>query len=100
MSKEIAQKMNYQEREALKTFTERCALRDDMQSLQMTLRMITHWMRQPIEIDFSEYASQWTAAQAERGDGNHSTFEMAEQWPLTTEMKISHGCSDYMRKYL
>ena len=92
MNTETSQKMTYQEREALKGFTDKRALQGDTQSLQMTLRMIAHWMRQP--------ATHWTAAQAGRDDGNHSTAAMAEQWPLREEMKISPGGSDYMRKYL
>ncbi len=94
MNTETSQKMTYQEREALKGFT------DKRQSLQMTLRMIAHWMRQPAEIGFTEYATHWTAAQAGRDDGNRSTAAMAEQWPLREEMKIIPGGSDYMRKYL
>lgn len=100
MNTETSQKMTYQEREALKGFTDKRALQGDTQSLQMTLRMIAHWMRQPAEIGFTEYATHWTAAQAGRDDGNHSTAAMAEQWPLREDMKIIPGGSDYMRKYL
>lgn len=52
MNTETSQKMTYQEREALKGFTDKRALQGDTQSLQMTLRMIAHW----------------TAAQAGRDD--------------------------------
>ncbi|EIZ1308581.1 hypothetical protein MPJ34_004492, partial [Escherichia coli] len=53
MNTETSQKMTYQEREALKGFTDKRALQGDTQSLQMTLRMIAHWMRQPAEIGFT-----------------------------------------------
>lgn len=95
MITESSQKMTYQERESLKTFTDRCALQGDTQSLQMTLRMLTHWMRQASQIEFTEYATHWTAAQAQRDDGNHSTGAMAYQWPLRSELKIKLGYSEY-----
>lgn len=95
MSTESSQKMTYQERESLKTFTDRCALQSDTQSLQMTLRMLAHWMRQPSETGFTDYAAHWTAAQAGRDDGNHSTGAMAYQWPLRSGLKIKQGYSEY-----
>ena len=98
MSREIGQKMSYLEREQLKTFTDRCAVQNDTQSLQMTLRMITHWMRQEQEITFTEYASHWTAAQANREDGNHSTESMVKEWPLRGEPRIHPGYSDYIAR--
>ncbi|HFV1899985.1 TPA: hypothetical protein ACH71W_000259 [Escherichia coli] len=45
MNTETSQKMTYQEREALKGFTDKRALQGDTQSLQMTLRMIAHWVK-------------------------------------------------------
>lgn len=96
MSKDIAQKMTYQEREQLKTFADKCASSGDIQSLQNTLILIAHWMRQGQEISFTEYASNWTAAQAGREDGNQSTREMMSEWPLTGEQKIAPGYSDYI----
>lgn len=46
-------------------------------------------------VSFTEYASQWTEAQRERSDGNHSTPEMAKQWPFSGKRCISPGGSDY-----
>ncbi|WP_156994693.1 hypothetical protein [Tatumella morbirosei] len=52
-------------------------------------------MRQATQIEFTEYAAHWTAAQARRDDGNHSTGAMAYQWPLRSGLKIKPGYSEY-----
>lgn len=87
--------MNYEEREALKAFAGQCERCGDVQSLTRTLVMIAHWMRQGKPVSFTEYASQWTEAQRERDDGNHSTPEMAKQWPFSGKRCIREGFSDY-----
>ncbi|EFB4000249.1 hypothetical protein MU156_004767 [Escherichia coli] len=91
----IPQGMTYIEREELKSFATSCGLRGDIQSLTRTLIMIAHWMRQGKPVSFTEYASQWTEAQRERDDGNHSTPEMAKQWPFSGKRCINPGGSDY-----
>ncbi len=74
----ILQGMTRTEREELKSFATQCGNAGDIQSLERTLIMIAHWMRQGQRVSFTEYASQWTEAQRERSDGNHSTPEMAK----------------------
>ncbi|MVT02138.1 hypothetical protein CD006_05625 [Enterobacter sp. 10-1] len=73
----------------------RCGAAGDNQSLERTLIMIAHWMRQGQRVTFTEYASQWTEAQKHRKDGNQSTPEMAEAWPFRGKRCISPGGSDY-----
>lgn len=77
MNTETSQKMTYQEREALKGFTDKRALQGDTQSLQMTLRMIAHWMRQPAEIDLQNMQHTGRQLRPDVDDGNHSTVQ---QW--------------------
>lgn len=89
------QGMTYREREELKGFAVACEMRGDVQSLTRTLVMIAHWMRQGRRVSFTEYASQWTEAQRERDDGNHSTPEMVAQWPFTGKRCIYRGGSHY-----
>lgn len=89
------QVMTYGERESLKHFATKCGADGDIQSLERTLIMIAHWMRQGWRITFSEYAGQWTEAQRARTDGYHSTDAMAEQWPFSGKRCISAGGSDY-----
>lgn len=91
----IPQGMTRTEREELKSFATQCGNAGDIQSLERTLIMIAHWMRQGQRVSFTEYASQWTEAQRERSDGNHSTPEMAKQWPFSGKRCISPGGSDY-----
>ncbi|MCF3290901.1 hypothetical protein L1027_24545, partial [Escherichia coli] len=91
----ILQGMTRTEREELKSFATQCGNAGDIQSLERTLIMIAHWMRQGQRVSFTEYASQWTEAQRERSDGNHSTPEMAKQWPFSGKRCISPGGSDY-----
>ncbi|WP_250204144.1 hypothetical protein [Escherichia coli] len=93
--KNFYQCMSSREREDLKSFVTRCEIRGDIQSLSRTLIMIAHWMRQGNPVNFTEYASQWTEAQLERDDGNHSTPEMAQQWPFSGKRCIRKGYSDY-----
>lgn len=89
------QRMTYHEREKLKSFTYQCFSNSDTKSLERTLIMIAHWMRQGQRISFTEYASQWTEAQKNRTDGNHSTPAMAQQWPFSGKRCISKSGSDY-----
>ena len=75
----IPQGMTRTEREELKVSLH-SGNAGDIQSLERTLIMIAHWMRQGQRVFiYWEYASQWTEAQRERSDGNHSTPEMAKQ---------------------
>lgn len=89
------QSMDYSEREALKRFAARCGANNDVQSLERALIMIAHWMRQGQRISFTEYASQWTEAQKDRENGNHSTEAMAKTWPFGGKRCISKAGSDY-----
>jgi hypothetical protein len=91
----IAQGMTSAEREALKTFAISCDIDGDIQSLTRTLVMIAHWMRQGQRVSFTEYASQWTQAQKDRDDGNHSTPAMQAQWPFSGKRCISPAYSYY-----
>lgn len=90
-----SQFMTYSEREALKIFAGRCASKGDMDSMEKTITMITHWMHQGITIPFSEYAGQWVNAQSERTDGNASTVAMLEQWSCAGRTLIGKGKSEY-----
>lgn len=89
------QAMTYHEREELKFFAYRCAASGDIQSLERTLIMIAHWMRQGQRIPFTEYASQWSEAQKNREDGNHSTPAMVKLWPFSGKRCIRPAGSDY-----
>lgn len=87
--------MDYREREALKDFARQCERRGDLVSLEKTLIMIAHWMRQGVVVPFSEYAGQWVEAQRERDDGNASTSSMRERWPFSGKRCINKSGSDY-----
>lgn len=54
----IPQGMTRTEREELKSFATQCGNAGDIQSLERTLIMIAHWMRQGQRVSFTEYASQ------------------------------------------
>ena len=58
----ILQGMTRTEREELKSFATQCGNAGDIQSLERTLIMIAHWMRQGQRVSFTEYASQWHSA--------------------------------------
>lgn len=91
----MSQGMTHAEREELKDFACQCDVTGDTQSLSRTLVMVAHWMRQGQRIAFTEYASQWTEAQKDRKDGNHSTPKMAAQWSFSGKRCIKAGGSDY-----
>lgn len=95
MNNEQSQMMDYAEREALKRFAVRCAADGDVQSLERALIMIAHWMRQNTRVPFAEYAGQWTEAQKDRSDGQHSTPAMADVWPFSGKSCMHPAGSDY-----
>jgi|CXWL01.1.fsa_nt_gi hypothetical protein len=76
--------MTYAEREELKHF----ALRGEC--LADTLLMITHWMRQTQDITFTGYASNWAAANRDRG-----IEAMRRQWPLAGQQLIADRSSEW-----
>lgn len=80
----MQQEMTYDEREALKSFARKG------KNLEEALIMITHWMRQEAKIQFSEYASNWAAANQE-----NDVTAMIEQWPLSGPPKIADNGSDW-----
>lgn len=80
------QEMTYAEREQLKHF-------DFGDQAGEVLIMIAHWHRQPVRIKFTDYASNWAAAQTRR-----KVSRLREAWPLAGERMISDDCSDWNSK--
>ncbi|MBB5320440.1 hypothetical protein [Marinobacter oulmenensis] len=80
----IGFKMTYQEREELKRFAAYG------QCLHETVTMIAHWMRQDKPVPFSDYASNWAAAEQRK-----DVSAMREQWPLKGPRRIADNCSDW-----
>ncbi|ECC1604496.1 hypothetical protein FNI14_00580 [Salmonella enterica subsp. salamae] len=85
--------MSYDEREALKDFARRSAGNGDITSLELTIVMISHWMRQRLPVCFTEYARQWV--ESNRGCGNDSTSSMRQEWPFSGDRHIYNGCTRY-----
>ncbi len=85
--------MSYRERELLKSFARECAKNGDIESLESSLVMIAHFMRQRIDVPFSEYAGQWCAAR--NSSRLIATMAMRTVWPLLTERHIDDGGTDY-----
>jgi hypothetical protein len=76
--------MTYVERESLKTFASRGECVADV------LIMIAHWMREPHDVTFTGYASNW--AEANRGRG---VEPIRKQWPLSGPRSIADGSSEW-----
>lgn len=76
--------MTYAEREALKTFAR------NNENLEETIIMIAHWMRQDLDIGFSNYAANWAIGHRET-----NVKAMLRQWPLKGERHIKDGGSDW-----
>lgn len=76
--------MTYDEREALKAFAR------SNENLMETIVMIAHWMRQDIEISFSNYAANWAIGHQET-----DVKVMRRQWPLNGKRHIKDGGSDW-----
>ena len=80
----IGFEMTYQEREDLKIFAA------SGKCLNETIAMIAHWMRQADPVPFSDYASNWAAA-----ENRVDVSAMREQWPLRGPRRIADNCSDW-----
>lgn len=89
------QRMTYHEREKLKFFTYQCMSNGDIQSMERTLIMIAHWMRQGQRISFTEYASQWTESHRSETGSYQSTSAMIQLWPFSGKRCINQSGSDY-----
>jgi len=86
MDEELLQyhSMTYTEREALKTFAKRG------ECLSEVLVAIAHWMREPQDVTFTGYISNWAEAnQREEGD------PIMMQWPLNGPRLIAKGSSEW-----
>jgi hypothetical protein len=88
--------MSYQERESLKRFARECARNGDIESLERSLIMISHFMRQEQPVPFSEYAAQWVAARTP-GSTLTATESMGSQWPLSGMRRIADGGTDFRK---
>lgn len=83
------QHMTYEERENLKLFAAIATSNGDTKALSDALTMIAHWHRQPVQIEFTNYASNWVAARLDL------SATMRETWPFHGKRQIKDCCSDW-----
>ena len=82
---EITHSMTYAEREGLKVF----AVQGEC--LADTLIMITHWMRQTLDVSFAGYASNWIEANRRL----RPIEGMRKAWPFEGARFIADGSSEW-----
>jgi hypothetical protein len=83
--------MTHAEREELKSFASRG------ECLGAMLRAIAHWMRQGVNVSFSDYVANWAEANRDR---EFDVEAIRKRWPHSGPRFIADEGSDWQQKAL